>query len=67
MAENPTATERDAARYRWLKSRDLETIHKGGVFAGLTPENVVLNGEDLDRHIDAEMSQSKHPGGTNGT
>ncbi|NDK37211.1 hypothetical protein, partial [Rhodovulum sulfidophilum] len=23
-----------ARRYRWLRSRDLETIHAGGVFAG---------------------------------
>ncbi|WP_406736327.1 hypothetical protein [Thioclava sp. GXIMD4215] len=58
MAEKQTNTERDAARYRWLKSRDLDTIRSGGVFAGLTPENVVLNGDDLDRRIDAEMSKA---------
>jgi hypothetical protein len=43
----------DAARYRWLRGRDLDTISKGGVFAGLTPNNFVLNGEDLDREIDS--------------
>ncbi|MCE8459550.1 hypothetical protein, partial [Rhodovulum sulfidophilum] len=41
-----------ARRYRWLRSRDLETIHTGGVFAGKTPENIALNLEDLDRAID---------------
>ncbi|WP_339109240.1 hypothetical protein [Thioclava sp. GXIMD4216] len=58
MPEKLNDTERDAARYRWLKSRDLDTIRSGGVFAGLTPENVVLNGDDLDRRIDAEMSKA---------
>ncbi|HBO4428965.1 TPA: hypothetical protein L4U54_001609 [Pseudomonas aeruginosa] len=28
---------KDAARYRWLRERDLETIRQGGVFAGMTP------------------------------
>ncbi|MBL3594095.1 hypothetical protein JMM63_00630 [Rhodovulum sulfidophilum] len=41
-----------ARRYRWLRSRDLKTIHTGGVFAGKTPENIALNLEDLDRAID---------------
>ncbi|MAM60878.1 hypothetical protein [Maritimibacter sp. UBA3975] len=50
--------ERDAARYRWLRARDLDTIDKGGVFAGLTPQNMVLNGEDLDEAIDAAMAES---------
>lgn len=44
--------ERDALRYRWLRSRDVDTIGNGGVFAGKTPENLVLNGDDLDRYID---------------
>ncbi|MDH5797696.1 MAG: hypothetical protein OEZ19_03955 [Paracoccaceae bacterium] len=48
---------RDAARYRWLRSRDLDTIGKGGVFAGMTPENIVLNGDDLDFWIDAWMNR----------
>jgi len=51
------AIERDAARYRWLRERDLDTIHLGGVFAGQTPENLVINGEDLDRAIDEAMSR----------
>ncbi|EMR0622650.1 ead/Ea22-like family protein [Pseudomonas aeruginosa] len=46
---------KDAARYRWLRERDLETISRGGVFAGMTPENIVLNQEDLDAEIDAAL------------
>lgn len=49
---------RDASRYRWLRERDLDTIHMGGVFAGLIPENVVLNGADLDKEIDAAMAST---------
>ena len=45
----------DSKRYRWLRARDLDTIAAGGVFAGMTPDNVVLNGEDLDAAIDAAM------------
>lgn len=47
--------ERDAARYRYLRDRDLDTINVGGVFAGRVPENVVVNGEDLDAAIDAAL------------
>jgi len=47
---------RDAERYRFLRSRNLDTIHAGGVFAGKTPDNVVLNEEDLDAAIDAALS-----------
>lgn len=55
-AESELATLRkDAERYRWLRKRDIETIGRGGVFAGQTPENVVLNGEDLDAAIDAAI------------
>ena len=46
---------RDAARYRWLRERDLDTIYAGGVFAGQTPENIVLNLEDLDQAVDQAM------------
>jgi len=49
----------DAGRYRWLRSRDLETISQGGVFAGLTPDNLVLNEETLDQAIDAAMTKPK--------
>ncbi|MFO1930289.1 hypothetical protein QOT55_05465 [Pseudomonas aeruginosa] len=65
VAANPAAVldliaeiehlRKDAARYRWLRERDLETIRQGGVFAGMTPENIVLNQEDLDAEIDAAL------------
>lgn len=58
-AGRETETEQDAARYRWLRARDLETIGTGGVFAGITPQNVVLNGVDLDLRIDFEISQAQ--------
>lgn len=47
---------KDAERYRWLRSRDLDTISQGGVFAGMTPKNVVLNEEDLDAAVDAAIA-----------
>lgn len=50
------AQSRDAARYRFLRSRDLDTIGKGGVFAGLTPDNMVLNEEHLDAAVDVAMA-----------
>jgi hypothetical protein len=46
----------DVDRYRWLRDRDLDTIEKGGVFAGRIPENVVVSGPDLDKAIDAAMA-----------
>jgi hypothetical protein len=49
--------ERDAMRYRWLRNRDLESINQGGLFAGMTPDNVVLNGRDLDLEIDRAISE----------
>lgn len=52
--EQSTALAEYAARYEWLRSRDLDAIQQGGVFAGKTPDNVVLNGTDLDAAIDAE-------------
>ena len=47
---------KDAARYQWLRSRDLDAIDRGGIFVGMTPQNVVINGDDLDKAIDAAMS-----------
>ena len=52
----------DAERYRWLRSRDLETISQGGVFAGMTPQNVILNEEDLDQAVDASIAAAKGGG-----
>ena len=48
--------ERDAARYRYLRERDLDTIVVGGIFVGRVPQNVVVNGDDLDAAIDAAMA-----------
>ncbi|MGU2021578.1 ead/Ea22-like family protein [Pseudomonas aeruginosa] len=59
FAEDYEALRKDAARYRWLRERDLETISRGGVFAGMTPENIVLNLEDLDAEIDAAIEGAK--------
>lgn len=44
--------QKDAERYRKLRNADISAVHEGGVFAGLTPDNVVLNGEDLDVAVD---------------
>ena len=62
-----TADARNAARYRWLRACDLETIGQGGVFAGMTPQNVILNGQDLDDAVDAALAaQAKQGGQANG-
>ncbi|WP_341909629.1 hypothetical protein [Ferrovibrio terrae] len=49
----------DADRYRYLRSRDLNTIDQGGIFAGTVPDNTVMNGRDLDAAIDAAMVPGK--------
>lgn len=57
----PTAPPRVTAndrRYRYLRERDLGTIKRGGVFAGQTPDNVVLSGDDLDKAIDDAMARA---------
>ena len=61
-AQQPLTDERVAyaKRYGWLRSRDVDAISSGGVFAGMTPENIVLNGETLDAAIDAAIE--RHPG-----
>jgi hypothetical protein len=48
----------DAARYRFLRAKSLDTIGQGGVFAGMTPQNLVLNGADLDVAIDSAMKDA---------
>lgn len=45
----------DAARYRFLRDASVEAIREGGIFVGVTPANIVVNGEDLDTHVDAAM------------
>lgn len=46
----------EANRYRYLRAADIDAVHKGGVFAGKTPENLVINGVDLDEEIDVLLS-----------
>lgn len=53
--------EADAERYRWLRARDLDTIHIGGVFVGMMPQKIVMNGDDLDFEVDAAMALESAP------
>jgi hypothetical protein len=51
--------KRYAERYKWLRERDLETIDRGGVFAGMTPENLLLSFEELDEAIDEAVAKER--------
>lgn len=51
-----------AIRYAVLRAAPIDAIRSGGVFAGQTPQNIVLNGDDLDAAIDATMKHME--GGT---
>ena len=53
----PCTDKRDALRYRYLRERDLDTISKGGIFAGSTPDNMILNGIDLDCAVDRAIRE----------
>jgi hypothetical protein len=55
LDEQALAAPTNAARYRWLRARPIDAISAGGVFAGKTPDNVVMNGADLDAAIDAAI------------
>jgi len=57
-AENETLAK-NANRYLVLRQADVDTIQNGGLFAGLTPENIVINGEDLDQRIDAVIEEQR--------
>ncbi|MBF8703058.1 hypothetical protein [Pseudomonas putida] len=59
LAAENEALRKDAERYRVLRQADLDTIHNGGLFAGLTPDNIVINGHDLDRRADAVIAANK--------
>lgn len=50
-----------AERYQVLRQADIDTIHNGGLFAGLTPENIVISGRDLDDRTDAVINSRKEP------
>ena len=69
MRAHPTTQglEQDAARYRWLRSRDVNAISQGGVFIGVTPDNYVINEEHADQYIDTAIAaQAKQGGAANG-
>ncbi|MBA6058932.1 hypothetical protein [Pseudomonas juntendi] len=55
------ALRKDAERYQWLRSRDLNTISQGGVFAGITPQNMVINEETLDEAVDDAIAKEAQP------
>lgn len=64
LADERATSERlwqDAERYRYLRERDLEAIEKGGVFAGSTPANIVMNGIDLDEAVDKALAAYPQP------
>lgn len=50
----------DAERYRALRRADIDTIQNGGLFVGLVPENIVINGHDLDYRCDALISSPEN-------
>ncbi|CAD0264181.1 conserved hypothetical protein [Pseudomonas veronii] len=54
-AENE-ALRKDAERYKVLRQADIDTIQNGGLFAGLVPDNIVINGCDQDRRTDAVIA-----------
>ncbi|RON52890.1 hypothetical protein BK666_01965 [Pseudomonas frederiksbergensis] len=58
LAENE-ALRKNADRYQVLRQADVDTIHNGGLFAGLTPDNIVINGSDLDGRVDAMLALRK--------
>ena len=49
-------------RYQYLRGRDLNTIRVGGLFAGKTPDNLVLNGNELDAAVDAAIAMTAEGG-----
>ena len=61
LEEENESLRRDAERYRVLRRADIDTIQNGGLFVGLTPENIVINGTDLDYRCDALISSPENP------
>ena len=58
IAENE-GLRKNAERYLVLRQADVDTIHNGGLVAGLTPDNIVINGSDLDERVDAVLAPCK--------
>ncbi len=57
-AISPATAHQYAIRYAYLRAKPLTAIQDGGVFAGRTPDNVVLNGDDLDNAITTELTHT---------
>lgn len=51
-ADQLSALERDAARYRYLRGVNPSSPREGGIFIGITPANVIVTEEDADRAVD---------------
>lgn len=49
---------KDAERYRYLRAQPIDCIDAGGIFCGKTPENLVVNGADLDAAVDAAIGRA---------
>lgn len=52
-ALSPGQVSAYAVRYAQLREAPIDAILAGGLFAGKTPDNLVLNGQDLDDALDA--------------
>lgn len=50
------ALRKNAARYLWLRAQPVEAVQEGGLFVGLVPNNIVINGDDLDHMVDGHMA-----------
>lgn len=59
LSNENKALAKNADRYLVLRQADVDTIQNGGLFAGLTPDNLVINGEDLDRRTDAVIEEQR--------
>lgn len=58
-AELVDKLRKNAERYLVLRQADVDTIQNGGLFAGLTPDNIVISGHHLDERIDAVIAAQK--------
>ena len=59
--EEEQQAKTNAQRYLHLRSKDIDSIDNAkGLFVGHVPENIVINGVDLDQMIDLEMLTKKH-------
>lgn len=59
LVDEAESLRQNAYRYLVLRQADVDTIQNGGLFAGLTPDNLVINGEDLDRRTDAVIEEQR--------